>query len=228
MKVKKILCLLLGLLFVLSTFVGCNNNGEQTDITDGNVSGADSAPEAEFLELVKDGVAVDVVYPKLATAYELKAANGIVASFKNISRATSKVKFETENYDPSKVEIVVGNTNYSETKEVIEQIGYSEGIISIVGNKIIILGSDEESYDALVQRFAIALNNGKDKDKNIKIATDYTISVSTNEVVASLPVVKDISPSYIKDAGDNSYVLMFNNATIDTVEGYLSSLGSQG
>lgn len=228
MKVKKILCLLLGLLFVLSSLVGCNGKGEQTAITDGNVSGADSAPEAEFLDIVKDGVAVDVVYPKLATAYELKAANGIVASLKNISGVTSKVKFETENYDSSAVEIVVGNTGYSETKEVSEDIGYSEGIIRIVGSKVIILGSDEESYDTLVQRFAIALNNGKDKDKNIKIATDYTISVSTNELVASLPIVKDMSPSYIKDAGDDSYVLMFSNATLNAVEGYISSLASHG
>ena len=228
MKVKKILCLLLGLLFVLSSLVGCNGKGEQTAITDGNVSGADSAPEAEFLDIVKEGVAVDVVYPKLATAYELKAANGIVASLKNISGVTSKVKFETENYDSSAVEIVVGNTGYSETKEVSENIGYSEGIIRIVGSKVIILGSDEESYDTLVQRFAIALNNGKDKDKNIKIATDYTISVSTNELVASLPIVKDMSPSYIKDAGDDSYVLMFSNATLNAVEGYISSLASHG
>ena len=228
MKVKKILCLLLGLLFVLSSLVGCNGKGEQTAITDGNVSGADFAPEAEFLDIVKDGVAVDVVYPKLATAYELKAANGIVASLKNISGVTSKVKFETENYDSSAVEIVVGNTGYSETKEVSEDIGYSEGIIRIVGSKVIILGSDEESYDTLVQRFAIALNNGKDKDKNIKIATDYTISVSTNELVASLPIVKDMSPSYIKDAGDDSYVLMFSNATLNAVEGYISSLASHG
>ena len=228
MKVKKILCLLLGLLFVLLSLVGCNGKGEQTAITDGNVSGADSAPEAEFLDIVKDGVAVDVVYSKLATAYELKAANGIVASLKNISGVTSKVKFETENYDSSAVEIVVGNTGYSETKEVSEDIGYSEGIIRIVGSKVIILGSDEESYDTLVQRFAIALNNGKDKDKNIKIATDYTISVSTNELVASLPIVKDMSPSYIKDAGDDSYVLMFSNATLNAVEGYVSSLASHG
>ena len=234
MKVKKILCLLLALVFVLSVFVGCSSNEEQTDITDVNSSGAGSAPEedtppeVECLDIVKDGAAVDIVYSKLSTAYELKAANSIAASIKNMSGAISKVRFETENYDPSAVEIVVGSTNYSETREVMEQLGYSEGVISIVGNKIIILGSDEESYDTLAQRFAIALNNGKDKDKNIKIPTDYTISVSTNELVASLPTIKDVSPSYIKDAGDDCYVLMFPDATLDTVEGYISSLVSHG
>ena len=228
MKIKKILCLCFSLLFALAVFVGCKGNGEQTVISDGVASEGESTLEVKFLDLVKDGVAVDVIYPKLATAYELKAANGIVASIRNVSGATSKAKIETEKYDASTVEIVVGYTSYPETKEVIDQLGYSGGIISVVGNKIIILGSDEESYDTLAQRFAIALSSGKDKDKNIQIATDYAVSVSANDLVASLPTIKDAYPSYIKDAGDNSYVLMFNNATIDTVEGYLSSLASHG
>lgn len=224
MKIKKFLCLFLSLIFILSALSGCNKSSEETNGTEG----ADSAPQPEFLDIVKDGVSVDVVYPKFATAYELKAANSIATSLKNMSGVATKSKIESEKYDPSVVEIVVGNTNYSETKQTVDQIGYSEGIISIVGKKIIILGSDEETYDTLAQRFTIALNNGKDKEKNIAISTDYTISFSTNELVSSLPVVKDILPSYIKYAGDASYVLKFENTTLDTVDAYLSKLVSNG
>ena len=231
MKIKKILCLLLGILFIGSAFTACGEK-EQSDSTDSAVSGADSALEEQeiikYLDIVKDGTVVDIIYPRYATAGEIKTANSIVASIKNLSGVTAKIKIESEQYDASAVEIVVGNTNYSESKQIFDQLGYSEGIISVVGNKIVLVGSDDETYATLSTRFAIALSGGKDKNKNIQIADNYSVNVSQSDVVASIPMVDDIAPSYIKDAGDGSYVLMFQKANTDTVDAYLSKLSKDG
>ena len=214
---------------MLSALAGCNTDG-QTDSTDD--SGETTAPESEqiveFIDVVKDGVAINVVYPALSTAAEVKTANGIVSSIKSLSGVIAKTRIEPSPYDASTVEIVVGNTEYPESQKVMKELGYSEGIIEVVGNKIIILANDEECYDTLATRFAIAMSSGKDKNKNIRIAGDYNIHVSENELVASIPMVSGRTPDYVKDAGNGSYVLMFENADTSVVDSYLSALKAGG
>ncbi len=213
---------------MLSTFVGCNGDGQ----TDGTASGEDSSPDSgkvvEFIDIVKDGVAINVIYPAFSTAEEIKTANSIVSSIRTMSGVSTRTKIEPLEYDASTVEIVVGNTEYPESQQVMEELGYSEGIIRVVGNKIVILASDEESYDTLATRFTIAMSSGKDKDKNIKIAGDYNIEVTENELVSAVPRVIDRTPDYIRDGGRGSYVLMFENADTSLVDTYLSQLTAHG
>lgn len=224
------------LLFIVSTFTGCVENDEQVGKTDNNTTGVSDTPvedennntsDIEFLDIVKDGVAVDVIYPKNAVAGELTAANSIVSSLKNLGRVNAKAKEETS-YDKEKVEIVVGKTDYAESKTVIDNLNYSEGIITVVENKIIVAAYGEETYSTLSTRFTMALSNGKYDGNNIRIATNYTVTVSDNDLVSSLPVVKNTSPHYIKDAGDGSYVLMFKSATSDMLDSYISALVADG
>lgn len=227
---------MLCLLFIVSTFAGCVENDEQVGKTDNNTTGVSDTPvedeknntsDIEFLDIVKDGVAVDVIYPKNAVAGELTAANSIVSSLKNLGRVNAKAKEETS-YDKEKVEIVVGKTDYAESKTVIDNLNYSEGIITVVENKIIVAAYGEETYSTLSTRFTMALSNGKYDGNNIRIATNYTVTVSDNDLVSSLPVVKNTSPHYIKDAGDGSYVLMFKSATSDMLDSYISALVADG
>ncbi len=236
MNIKRILCLMLCLLFIVSTFAGCAENDEQVGKTDDNTTGVSDTPvedeknntsDIEFLDIVKDGVAVDVIYPKNAVAGELTAANSIVSSLKNLGRVNAKAKEETS-YDKAKVEIVVGKTDYAESKTAIDNLNYSEGIITVVGNKIIVAAYGEETYSTLSTRFTMALSNGKYDGNNIRIATNYTVTVSDNDLVSSLPVVKNTSPHYIKDAGDGSYVLMFKSATSGMLDSYISALVADG
>ena len=236
MNIKRILCLMFCLLFIVSTFTGCVENDEQVGKTDNNTTGVSDTPvedennntsDIEFLDIVKDGVAVDVIYPKNAVAGELTAANSIVSSLKNLGRVNAKAKEETS-YDKEKVEIVVGKTDYAESKTVIDNLNYSEGIITVVENKIIVAAYGEETYSTLSTRFTMALSNGKYDGNNIRIATNYTVTVSDNDLVSSLPVVKNTSPHYIKDAGDGSYVLMFKSATSDMLDSYISALVADG
>lgn len=224
------------LLFIVSTFAGCVENDEQVGKTDNNTTGVSDTPvedeknntsDIEFLDIVKDGVAVDVIYPKNAVAGELTAANSIVSSLKNLGRVNAKAKEETS-YDKEKVEIVVGKTDYAESKTVIDNLNYSEGIITVVENKIIVAAYGEETYSTLSTRFTMALSNGKYDGNNIRIATNYTVTVSDNDLVSSLPVVKNTSPHYIKDAGDGSYVLMFKSATSGMLDSYISALVADG
>ncbi len=208
-------------------------DGEETDsasevLDTSEDSKSNDTPEGEFLDIVRNGVAVDVIYSQNATSGELAAVNSILTSLKNLGKTTAKALEESKSYDASKVEIVVGRTAYAESKRVIDELKYSEGIISVVDNKIIVVAYGEETYSTLASRFAMALSNGKDKSNNIRISKDYTVSVSDNDLVSSLPVIKDRFPSHIKDAGDGSYVLIFKSATADTVDSYISGLAAEG
>ena len=229
MNFKKILCLALCLIFAASTFVGCKDQAQSgadsSEVLD--TSEDISAVVEEFLYIVKDGAAIDVVYPKRATADEIKLANGIVSAIRNVAKVSAKLKTDAEAYNAEKIEIVVGSTQYPESKAVAEKIGYGKGIICIEQNKIVVLASGKDISDAMSTKFTIALSNGKD-GKDIKFARDYSLEVVDNDVLLSLPLVESLSVSDIKDAGDGSYVLSFYNATAEDVSKYATVLAEAG
>ena len=229
MNFKKILCLALCLIFAASTFVGCKDQAQSgadsSEVLD--TSEDISAVVEEFLYIVKDGAAIDVVYPKRATADEIKLANGIVSAIRNVAKVSAKLKTDAEAYNAEKIEIVVGSTQYPESKAVAEKIGYGKGIICIEQNKIVVLASGKDISDAMSTKFTIALSNGKD-GKDIKFARDYSLEVVDNDVLLSLPLVESLSVSDIKDAGDGSYVLSFYNATAEDVSKYTAVLAEAG
>ena len=235
MKLKKLLCLLLCLLFVMGSVVSCAK--DETPEDSGSTppaedNGGDNAGAAvsEFLDIAKDGVVADVVYSMDAGSDIIKSVNSLITTLKSITGVSMMPKAVTGKADPDKIEIVVGDTDYEESKQVFAEVGYGEGIIKVVGNKVIVAAYDTNSYNKALSRFSIALNNGKygEGNKNIRIEKTYSVNVAEIEEVAELPLVKNQAPADIKNAGDGCYVLTFDNSTTANVNGYLTTLTESG
>ena len=241
MDVKKILCFAFCIVFVLSAFVSCvdlnnecvnetNDTAETTDNT--NTDSADvtdsTVVTGDFLDIVKDGVVVDIVYPQYATSDELQAANKIATVLKGISGISIMPKEVSVEYDPNKVEIVVGNTEYPESKNAFVGLNYCQGTVRVDGNKLIVAAYGEEAYSQLSSKLTIAFNNAKEKNKNVRIDKGYSVTVSSNSLVSKLPIVSGISLNDIKDAGDGCYILSFKKANNAIVEQYLYDLKTKG
>lgn len=233
MRQIKLLSLLLSLILMLSVFAGCKDiltpdDENSAELSDSSAESSNDTAIEEFLDIVKDGVAVDIVYPADAYNYEIKAANSIATTIIGISGVTILPKEESIKHDPNKVEIVVGRTSYPESQKVFATLGYNEGIICVEGNKLIIVGHGEDIYTSLTTKVIITLNSGKDADKNIKLSKNYNISISDNELIAELPMSDTLTPAYTKDAGNGSYILAFKRAKDTDVSAYLGKLSANG
>ena len=236
MNIKKLFCLLLCLVLTLSIFIGCVKQGD--GVSDGSNSSteapnasveSDSEPQKpEFLELVTNGVAVDVVYPSKASAAEIKLATNIVELIKTLGKTTAEATDEAANHDPDRVEIVVGYTSYPESRTAFEELGYGEGVIRAIGNKLVIIANNDTAYTSLSAKISVALRSGADENNNIKIASDYSVSVADNAIVATIPVMDDLSLNDVKDGGDGSYVLTFKRGKTSSLESYIKKLTDNG
>lgn len=244
MNIKKLFCLILCLLITIPAFTGCgmvfeklgevlgigsDSSSEVEDTSEGSGGDQETNGNVEsFLDIVKDGVAVDIVYPRVATANEIQLANSIAATIKKITGAITVATEESKAYDPDRVEIVVGRTAYAESVAAYEELGYGEGVLCVSGNKIVIVAFTDDAYSILSTKMTLALNNGKDENKNIKIAKDYFVSVAENALVATLPVMESLALNDVKDSGDGSYELTFKKASISALDDYIETLEANG
>ena len=244
MNIKKLFCLILCLLITIPAFTGCgfvfeklgevlgdgsDSSSEVSDTSEGSNGDHETNETVEsFLDIVKDGVAVDVIYPRVASANEIQLANNIVSTIKKLTNATAMATEESASYDPDRVEIVVGRTSYAESVAAYEALGYGEGVLCVSGKKIVIVAFTDETYSILSTKMTLALNNGKYENQNIKIAGDYFVSVADNALVATLPVMDSLSLNDVKDAGDGSYELTFKKGSINALEDYIETLEANG
>ena len=241
MNIRKLLCFLICLVTVASACSGCFIRdligGEAKGSSDGSASdnssevsdtSGESDPLPEFLELVADGVAVDVVYPQVATSAEIALATKVVELLRTLGNTTAYADDEASTHDPSRVEIAIGYTAYPESRQAFDELGYGEGVIRIIGNKLIIIAYNDDTYSALSAKVSVALQNGTDESHNIKLPRDYSVSVSDNELVTSVPVLEALSLNDVKNAGDGSYVLTFKQGSVKVLEDYVASLEELG
>lgn len=77
--------------------------------------------------------------------------------------------------DPNTYEILVGETNYTESKEVLSKINYGDYMITVKGNKIVIAAYSGEDIARAVSYFISNMLKPKDDQGNRKLeVTEYT------------------------------------------------------
>ena len=158
--VVKFLSIFLVCIMILPLWVGC----------------AEKEPENDKLEetgvLLQEGC--KIVYPGDIEGDMFKNIQALQSSIHSVSRLTLElstdfVKNEDEIRD--KQEIIVGNTFRSETKEVMDSIGYYGYAIKKVGSKIVIAAHTEEMLYEAMGVFAEKMLN-KTEDGKIEIGED--------------------------------------------------------
>ena len=162
-----------------------------------------SCEEPVFTDIVVDGAPVYTVIRSDKIVKEDKLSH-VVSLMNDISDAVeekSGCKLVLDNDwvkrgqepDPTKYEILVGETNRPETAEVLSSLGESDYAVRAVGNKIVIVGKSDYSLSLAVERFISEYiekkGKGTDGDLSIKGEINYLseklefLDVSNYEIV---------------------------------------------
>ncbi len=169
---KKALCLILTVLFILSCFVSCKEQPD-TDHTQ-----TTPAPETEGEDISSEiGPLSDYILVRDDDANE--AVKLSVTALKTALRDKYSLTLDVDTdwlrpgqqSDPEKKELLVGLTNRPETAEVMKNLPYGAYAIRHVGNKIVIAAHTLENLDLAIEHF---VSKSVVKNDTVTVKYEYT------------------------------------------------------
>ena len=158
-KMKKITRLLMILLCVAMILSSCSG-GEGEVTTEPMDSGeATEATEIGNITFIADGATeYMLVRSEKASKKVTEAFTGLRNAIKDTYGTAIKLAddFEKPGTDPETryaYEIVVGSTNREESSAALEGLGYSDYVIAVIGNRLVINGGSDDAVVSAVEHF---------------------------------------------------------------------------
>lgn len=150
--VSFIICLTMLLGLVSCDWLGSSQASQSGD-------GADTGEAVERIKLVENGKAVyTVVYPNDADPAVLSAMRAFINKVKEVTGVTLPDKSDYVRFgqarDPDAKEILFGKTTYDETQEILSGLYADEYVMKAVGNKIVIVSTEDSYLLAAVNYFS--------------------------------------------------------------------------
>ena len=253
---KRTLAFLLMLATVCSVFVSCaevdptetaSDSYQNSDLTRDTLDIDNPENEAESDKETNDAIPIfangeyiaKIIIPDKATAFEKKIYNQIKDLLKKQTGVAPEL---TTDYKASGAEkydgpaILIGETNYTESKSAYRKLENEQGLAIISGNKYVIAISSEDVLD----KFMTALKNHINKKSTkteISITSKWKINVTSGYVIsgnetfdenglietASLP---NLGTGYNSGQGSKTYIK--NSATKETFEALCKDIESKG
>lgn len=238
---KKILLLALAAVMLLSMLCACGEGGNvgETTVSDttAETTVATTEPAPTSVDIVADGKPVfKVIRDEDAetSAVVVSQARSILDKIKGLTGAMPKLETDWvkrgSQLDSSTYEILVGVTDYPETKEVMDSLTYGEWAIRLVGNKIVIFGYNDTTMSHAVSRFNRVLEKAVSEDKKSITLTAEEIN-QTDALDAQMSALPQYEGgnflSYYK-AGNNVDEIIIGNTNPDEYKAYLSKLEQNG
>ncbi len=238
----KILLLLLVLTMALSVLCACGG-GNVEETTTGSVDtqsttvATTEAPVPSSIDIVADGKSVyGIVRDEDAdtSAAVVTSARNILNQIKKLTDVNAKlgtdwVKRGGE-LDSSTYEILVGITDYPETRQVMESLTYGQWGIRVVGNKIVVFGYSNAALSKAVNKFNNIMAKCISEDgKSISVdPAELNVTEDHDERLGALPLYEGGDFSSYYKPGDSVDEIIVANATPDTHKAYLKTLESAG
>ncbi len=154
----RILSLILSAIILIGTLSSCKK-GENGGNTEENVSKTESASVTLIGEDKNDFV---LIKPKKPTEVEQMTANNLFVALMNTFPDTfdKKIKDDfvrdleaNESYESENFEILIGETNRKESREILDALSNDEYIIKFTGKKLVLLGKADYATEAAVEKF---------------------------------------------------------------------------
>ena len=238
---KRIFVLLCTLLTVVFITVACGKEepAVTTEITTASDTSSEVAETTEpiTIDIVVNGKAVfNIVRDDDADTASLvvSQARSVIDQIKSLTGATAKLNTDWSKkgaeLDSSTYEILVGVTDYPETRQVMETLKYGEYAVRLVDNKIVVFGYTDSTMSQAVSYLNRVLKKATSEDgKSITImAEDLEYFKSTNERMNALPVYEEGTfISYYK-AGNQVDEFIVGDTSPDEYRDYLKKLEEAG
>ena len=230
MKEKRVLRFLLCAAAILLFATGCRSPGSNgKDTAEQTTSG--TGAEETYLDIVKDGQAVKIIYPLASESEDLSRAQSLANDIYRLTDVKPRIADDWlkpgDSHDSETVEILLGDTNYAETEQAYNTLGYGQGACKVIGNKVVLVGSGY-ALDQAINDFLVALGETRDEGKNVRISGTFDKRSVANEQIARVPNVEGCKYPRIEECGDSCYELIFEDATAEIFNAYLQKMGAAG
>ncbi|MBO5294271.1 MAG: hypothetical protein J6B71_03385 [Clostridia bacterium] len=232
---KKILCMLLVALMLLSALSACTPDGTEENTTQGSteaptegVTGEETIPNDQdrALTLAANGASQ---YTVIISAEVDDASRGVInnfiTGFENKTQVKLTLKTDAEVATAGQHEIIVGNTARAESAALRASAPYAGYAMRLVDDKLVAYG---ENADALL-KVLNKIISGMEKDGNT-----YTYHGSKNikgsayAPFSSLPRWKGGTLDDLWALGDGSFAVTVDNTTSESFDKYLTLLSEAG
>lgn len=239
MRTLKIISLLLTMIIVATALFACDNgNTDATEPTDAAAtgtaepsdtsnptdSGATDAPVSDEIVLFEDGeYKFRLICSDMAPATEMKIYNDVRNKFKSITGKSPAFETDFQAYDDDGSEregpaILIGQTNYEESKEVYSDLRNAECAVKVIGNKIVLaFRTDIDATNAYIW-FSTFLRNAT--AEYVSVSNDIDYKKASNEYLNELPNYTGKGNHEIIDIDDDTYMLYASDASVNDFLNY--------
>ena len=227
-RTVKILAVLIAIFMIVPAIVSCAKDEGGTSSDTPNGGNGSSEDTSVYFDIVKDGKCIPVRYGIGADSGEIQLAKGVAEKINRMTGADVEWQLAMS-YNASTLEIVVGRgaaVDYPEIEQAISELGYGEGIVKMIGNKLVIVGADNASVELAINEMIKNFMNTKDENNNIKVSDKFFISKCANELVAKMPVYDKYTPVVV-DRNNETYSFEFETNK-KTFENYLELMTNSG
>ena len=248
----KLLALLLALIMVLGAtmLTSCDSgDGAGADTTTpavqdviGDTTPAESTP-AETTPAPQVGGDLVFVKDGATTARVIRSEDAASGSTQVTSAADIRLLIEEKtgvapridtdwvkkgtDHDHTLVEVLVGNTDYSESQEVYANLTYGQYMVKVVGNKLVVAGySDTAVYEAARQAKKVIEQNAS--EGNLVIPADTMITGVVDTMLDQLPGYEGGNFDSTYACGVGGTLLLIKNTNMDAYKAYLTKLAGAG
>ena len=136
----------------------------------------------------------------------------------------------TGTHDENSFEIVIGNTNYEKSAELISSLGFGEYVIEASGNKIYIVSPMDTGISAAIEYLLSLFEKAYDSASKELTLTSEEIKSHTvyNKALADVPLIENGKYEFFKDGGDGSIMLVFSGTKPEDYSNYVTKLTEVG
>lgn len=239
--------LLLALVITLGILVSCTpaNTGDDTLDPVQGTSGPESTQPTEPVnpnfDLIVDGkTTVKIIRPQDLTSEHISVSSAIKIR-DEIDKLTKvrltmgdDFKRESEEYDASTLEIIVGNTRHPQVAEAISGLKYGEYTVRAVGNKIVIFGYTDLALSNAVKDFIQIVSDHVTEENgtvNVSIPTEELNLVeahSGSKDLCAIPVLEEATFTATSTSDKNCDQVILSDVTLDVYNNYITELESSG
>ena len=237
----KLISLLLCLILVLTSIVSCGESifepvakdtkqPNDTTETTKNSNKTDSVDEEKSLILFKDGAYLaKFIMPDLASESEKAVYAKLRGAVKDKIKAD--VAYNTDiipagqTRDPNENAVIIGNTNFDESKTATENAEYGDYSLKVINNKVVLSFDSKEDGIELVNLFIKAIKT----DDNGCYWVDRSLSVSKQALpqLSGLPKYPS-SETTLVDCRDSTSMIVAKRTTLADFTSYCSALENEG
>jgi beta-lactamase superfamily II metal-dependent hydrolase len=194
----------------------------------GTVKATEKIPSGAYLLFQSGSYKVNAVMPDRPTDIE----NTVYARLRSKMKSKTGTTLQTntdylisgQSHSTSTPEILVGLTNYDESKTTYEDISYGTYGIKILGKKIVFYFSTLDEGLELVESFMAAIQTNS--DKAYWISNTFSVSNSLEFKTESIPKYPTATTSY--NCYDDTTMLLAKNSNLTDFNTYCGSLTSNG